>query len=124
MLTNEQRVRNAIRQMREMSGYTPTAHEVAQALCEEDRDGARYDLYSEIAEDMLSMNPHSDDIDRLRKAAETGTCCMALERILMLKVVADLLEMHDATGISLDDWTPARELAEMLIGHPVRLNGA
>lgn len=37
---------------------------------------------------------------------------------------ADLLEIHDATGLSLDNWPAARQLVEKFICGPITENGA
>lgn len=41
---------------------------------------------------------------------------------LTLNLAADLLEAHDQTGISLDDWPYARQLVEALLESPVLPN--
>lgn len=54
------------------------------------------------------------------------------EQIAMLRgrhgldnqLAADLLELHDRTGISLDDWETARTFVENLTGSSVAPNGA
>lgn len=61
---------------------------------------------------------HSEDIKFLRSEAESGT---TTDNSLVL--AADLLELHDNTGISLDNWASAREYVEILIGHPIKENG-
>lgn len=63
---------------------------------------------------------HSTEIVRLRKQAEEGTVMEALT----CAVAADLLEAHDETGISLDNWLSARLLVELLIGEPILENEA
>ena len=64
---------------------------------------------------------HSADINRLRAEAH-GTDNRGSR--LVLFTAADLLEIHDDTGISLDEWPAARLLVESLIGHPITENGA
>lgn len=44
-------------------------------------------------------------------------------RRLAYLACADLLDCHDDTGMSLDDWWPARNLVEYCIGHGIDLNG-
>lgn len=66
---------------------------------------------------------HRNEIVALRAVANTPVVRSDLER-QTLEVAADLLEMHDATGISLDDWPAARSLVENLIGHPITENHA
>jgi len=61
---------------------------------------------------------HSAEIAQLRTQAVDGTALEALT----LAVAADLLEAHDETGISLDDWLSARLLVELLIGKPILEN--
>jgi phosphosulfolactate phosphohydrolase-like enzyme len=58
---------------------------------------------------------HSVEIAQLRTRVGDGTVANALT----LAVAADLLEAHDETGISLDDWLSARLLVELLIGKPI-----
>ena len=56
---------------------------------------------------------HSEDIARLRESD-------AVE----IQVAADLLELHDWTSLSLDDWHTARTWVESLMGHPLEENHA
>ena len=42
---------------------------------------------------------------------------------LMRELAADLLEAHDDTGISLDDWLPARLFVELLLDKKILING-
>lgn len=44
-------------------------------------------------------------------------------REMSLEVAADLLEMHDQGGISLDNWVSARSLVEELIHSRILENG-
>lgn len=44
-------------------------------------------------------------------------------RTLSYLLAADLLEAHDETGISLDDWAVARTFVETLLDRPVLSNG-
>jgi hypothetical protein len=55
---------------------------------------------------------HAEEIQALRDRSRTK------ERydFLVYQLAADLLEAHDESGISLDAWTPARDLVELLIG--------
>ena len=63
---------------------------------------------------------HSPEIAQLRTQVEDGTVLEALTKA----VAADLLQAHDETGISLDDWLSARLLVELLIGKPILQNEA
>lgn len=63
---------------------------------------------------------HADEIERLRKLAAVNASASASR----LRLAADLLELHDTTGISLDDWQSAREFVEMAIGREISENGA
>lgn len=73
---------------------------------------------------------HSAEIARLRSIeavyARLGDHITSLERTIGLAhaTAADLLEIHDATGISLDAWTSARNLVEHLLGEPIQGNHA
>ena len=61
---------------------------------------------------------HSTEISQLRAQVGDGTVLEALTRA----VAADLLQSHDETGISLDEWLSARLLVELLIGKPILEN--
>jgi len=63
---------------------------------------------------------HSAEIAQLRDHVGEGTRFEALT----WAVAADLLQAHDETGISLDDWLSARLLVELLIGQPILKNEA
>lgn len=63
---------------------------------------------------------HSEEIAELRTQVGDGTVVEALTRAL----AADLLQGHDETGISLDEWLSARLLVECLIGKPILENEA
>jgi hypothetical protein len=65
----------------------------------------------------MPRTDHSTTIASIREQAETlpeGT----VERLAAL-TAADLLELHDDTGISLDSWVSARELVEHFAGHVI-----
>lgn len=62
---------------------------------------------------------HSQEIARLRSRAKTKEHYDKL----VYELAADLLETHDASGISLDDWTVARALVELLIGDSIIESG-
>lgn len=74
------------------------------------------------------MTNHSEQITDLRNTA------MSLERgdhkdspdikkrIIMFNAAAALLEVHDDTGISLDNWKGPREFVEMMLGEPIQEN--
>lgn len=68
----------------------------------------------------MPRTDHSTDITNLRARAETASG--SLNR-LALAAAADLLELHDCTGISLDNWPSARALVETLTEHPITENG-
>lgn len=70
----------------------------------------------------MPATDHSRDIKnlRLRSKYETNT----ITERLTLEVAADLLEIHDTTGISLDNWPSARGLVEHLTSHKIQENGA
>lgn len=61
---------------------------------------------------------HSEEIEDLRKRA--GNKDHGANTLLL---AADLLEMHDATGISLDRWATARKFVEDHIGAFILENG-
>jgi hypothetical protein len=83
-----------------------------------------HDLEDEDEDEDVPRTDHSADIAMLRGRAEwhAGFGGPPQTR-LMFETAADLLELHDSTGISLDDWTSARELIEYLTGNPITRNG-
>lgn len=80
--------------------------------------------------DVATRVDHSEQIARLRSIetvyARLGTDITSTERTIGLAyaTAADLLEIHDATGISLDNWTFARNLVEHLLDEPIKENHA
>ena len=70
---------------------------------------------------MSTTTDHSVAINRLRTAATDGTTSPFSG--LVYQVAADLLEIHDQTGISLDNWRSARTLVEILMAAPLQENG-
>lgn len=72
---------------------------------------------------------HAEEITRLREIADGLSAAHKGERpdvallVLTYKVAADLLEAHDDTGISLDNWSTARGLVETLVGKIILDNG-
>jgi hypothetical protein len=75
------------------------------------------------------MTDHSITVKSLRKRAdwhrgfEDRAGAPDTDR-LVLDLCADLLEMHDATGISLDTWPTAKALVEAKTGIRVQPNHA
>lgn len=61
------------------------------------------------------VTDHGAEVMRLRERAKKK------ERYdqLVYLLAADLLEAHDESGISLDDWPSARSLVELLIGDEI-----
>lgn len=76
---------------------------------------------------MMTRTDHAGDIEKLREVAAIKVSPMSSKAMLLQQktyaVAADLLEMHDATGVSLDNWESAKDLIELLIGHPITKNG-
>ena len=62
---------------------------------------------------------HSGEIAWLRALAGEGPPLRTLSYLL----ASDLLEAHDETGISLDDWVVARTFVETLLEGPILPNG-
>ena len=62
---------------------------------------------------------HAEEVARLRERAKRK------ERYdqLVYLLAADLLEAHDESAISLDNWKPARDLVELLIGDDIVESG-
>ena len=62
---------------------------------------------------MATTTNHSGSIFALRERGTTED-----------DLAADLLELHDRTSLSLDNWASAREFIEARIGQPIQENGA
>lgn len=73
------------------------------------------------AETNYRTTDHSGEIAWLRLQGVTEPDRL---RALAYLVAADLLQGHDETGLSLDEWEAPRELVELMLGHPVLDNGA
>jgi hypothetical protein len=65
---------------------------------------------------------HSAAIAALRARCPSDTAALDDEQVATL-LAADLLEAHDDTGISLDNWISAREFVERRIGREIEPNG-
>jgi hypothetical protein len=68
--------------------------------------------------------------DRAREMRENGvetpsayTVIRASHLAVIYGLLADLLQSHDDTGISLDDWSNARMAVETALGAPILPNG-
>lgn len=73
-----------------------------------------------LIEPFQERTDHSRYIRELREQAEAATPPDSYR----LGLVADLLEAHDDTGISLDNWLNAREFVEYHISATIDKNGA
>lgn len=62
---------------------------------------------------------HSGEIAWLRLQAVTAS---SREDELPYLVAAELLQCHDETGCSLDQWEPCRAFVELLLGHAILEN--
>lgn len=69
------------------------------------------------------MTDHSVEVARLRASCPPDTHELTDDQVATL-LAADLLEVHDDTGISLDTWITAREFVERRIGRTIAENGA
>lgn len=74
---------------------------------------------------MSTLTDHGKDITRLR---ERAAWCRErfgslTQRAVTYELAADLLEIHDQTGLSLDNWASARAFVEHRIGHEITENG-
>lgn len=72
---------------------------------------------------------HSEFIKDIRREADewaphAATDFIAANLVNENRLAADLLELHDQTGISLDDWKSAREFVERIGNLTVLENGA
>lgn len=65
------------------------------------------------------VTDHTEEIANLRRRA------VRKERYdeLVYLVAAELLEAHDESGITLDNWKAARDLVELLIGSEIIESG-
>lgn len=70
------------------------------------------------------MTDHADDVARLRAQCPPDTTPVLTDEQIALLLAADLLEAHDDTGISLDNWIAAREFVERHIGRTIEENAA
>lgn len=70
------------------------------------------------------MTDHSREIERLRIASPPDTSPWLSDQDVARLLAADLLELHDETGISLDAWISAREFVERTAGILITENGA
>lgn len=67
---------------------------------------------------------HEDVVARLRDQCRSDTSPDLTMFEVCTLLAADLLEAHDDTGISLDNWIAAREFVERHIGRTIYENGA
>lgn len=70
-------------------------------------------------ETTMQRQSHTQDIVTLRNKAKNDP-----ENKIALECAADLLETHDATGISLDNWDAPRKFVEQYLGKSIYENGA
>ena len=82
---------------------------------------------------MREMSDHTKGVTLLRERAERTRQAIRIRPSVTMSaaayaelsdLLADLLEIHDATGISLDNWLAARSAVERAIGHRITENGA
>lgn len=62
---------------------------------------------------------HTDEIALLNRRADATE---DRQQRLVIRLCAELLQAHDETGISLDDWPTARQVVEHHLGQPVLPN--
>lgn len=74
----------------------------------------------------MPRTDHSGSIAQLRSVAdlhlEEPSTEHSKQHALNLQLAADLLELHDDTGISLDAWDSARQFVERYIGASIQEN--
>lgn len=98
-------------------------------FCPRDPDGSypARDRVEDIpsTEEPSMTTDHSKDIADLRRraAAFRGPRNVQTTHSNDLECAAALLECHDETGISLDEWDGPRQFVEQYIGHPIQENG-
>jgi hypothetical protein len=66
---------------------------------------------------------HAAQIKSLREQRDVLEANGATDDCLLYDLAADLLEIHDATGISLDNWRSARLFVEEMIEGEITENG-
>lgn len=59
---------------------------------------------------------HSEEIAFLITSADR---CHDRSTVIARRLAAELLQAHDETGISLDDWPTARQFVEDRLGQPI-----
>lgn len=62
---------------------------------------------------------HREEIIHLRAVARTSS-----DKLIevIFETAAELLQSHDETGISLDEWEAPRTMVELLLGEPILRN--
>ncbi len=71
------------------------------------------------------MAPRTDHNEHIKALHRRAGNVVSQHRATALDLAADLLEMHDATGISLDSWPTACQFIEQLTpGITIEENGA
>lgn len=68
----------------------------------------------------MARTDHSSQVTELRRQSYNAVP----PQKYIVGTAADLLEMHDATGISLDNWPNAREMVEYFLSAEITKNGA
>ena len=70
------------------------------------------------------IDAHGDSTEPMTDTEKAMLRDNARSGALAYELAADLLELHDDTGISLDNWESARMFVETRIGHEITENGA
>lgn len=70
-------------------------------------------------EDNYRTTSHAEEVKFLRYLAETAD---RESEVIAFRLAADLLESHDQTAISLDDWPTARRFVELRLGQDILPN--
>jgi hypothetical protein len=66
----------------------------------------------------LQQTDHAEELAVIRAKADKAS---GMDKVF-IQLAADLLQSHDETGISLDDWPTARRFVEHFTGSPVLPN--
>lgn len=69
------------------------------------------------------LTDHSVEIAHMRQIANVNKDGFQRIDVLSILVACDLLEGHDDTGLSLDNWVPVREFVETIFGFEILENG-
>lgn len=79
--------------------------------------------HEDTRESEMPRTDHFINIDALKGRAKSLRAAGQNSEADAALLAAELLEIHDATGISLDNWATARRFVETRIGESIDENG-